>query len=99
MRALGTTKAEIGNCGPNSFFYKMVNNELISWSIQGKTLKLNSAEDVSDYVDQINEISGLQQICLSGNTFGVEACRAIAQALKKQTDIQVLSIDPGSFIC
>lgn len=66
----------------------MAATSLISWSIQGKTLKLNSAEDVSQFVDQINEISGLQQICLSGNTFGVEACRAIAEALKKQTDIE-----------
>ena len=43
------------------------------FSIEGRGLKLETAEDVQDFVNSILEIEDLEQVTLSGNTFGVEA--------------------------
>ncbi|RKO92071.1 hypothetical protein BDK51DRAFT_11404, partial [Blyttiomyces helicus] len=59
-------------------------------SIEGRSLKLNSAADVQPFVDSINAIHGLTEIRLSGNTFGVEAARAIAAALKDKHELRVI---------
>lgn len=50
------------------------------YSIQGKSLKLNTAEDVKQFCDEIKAQS-FSEIRLSGNTLGIDACAAIAQAL------------------
>jgi Ran GTPase-activating protein 1 len=65
----------------------------IVYSIKGKGLKLNSAEDVKQFCDEIKAISGLTEIELSGNTFGVEAAKAIAESIKDQHDLTVFNID------
>ena len=57
--------------------------EGVAWrKIEGKTLKLNTAKDVESYCKDIKDTVGLEEICLSGNSFGVEACEAIALALQ-----------------
>ncbi len=59
------------------------------FNIEGKGLKLQTAEDVQDFVDAILETEDLEQVTLSGNTFGVEAAQAIAGALKRKDTIKV----------
>ena len=59
------------------------------FSIVGKTLKFNTAQDVQDICRQILEIKDLKEIHLSGNTFGVEACEAIAKTLENQSHLKV----------
>ncbi len=59
------------------------------FSIEGKGLKLQTAEDVQEFVNAILETEGLEQVTLSGNTFGVEAAQAIAGALKRKDTIKV----------
>ncbi len=49
--------------------------------IEGKSLKFNTAQDVAEVCADICAVGGLREIRLSGNTFGVEACRAIAKAV------------------
>jgi hypothetical protein len=61
------------------------------FSLEGKTLKLNTAEDVAPYVKELDAIENLEEIRLSGNTLGVEASKAIAAALKKKDSIKVLT--------
>ncbi|KAI9138044.1 hypothetical protein BKA69DRAFT_1031828 [Paraphysoderma sedebokerense] len=58
------------------------------FSIEGQGLKLNTAEDVAEFVQQIAEMDNLKEIRLSGNTFGIEAAVAIAEALKKKSTIE-----------
>lgn len=60
-----------------------------TFSIKGKTLKFNTAEDVADMAKEIRETKGLTDIELSGNTFGVEASKAIAEAIRDQKDLTV----------
>ncbi|KAJ3315859.1 hypothetical protein HDV04_000066 [Boothiomyces sp. JEL0838] len=57
--------------------------------IQGKGLKLNTAEDVKSYCEAIEQLK-LTEISLGGNTYGVEACKAIADALKDQEELSVV---------
>ncbi|CAG8512893.1 7770_t:CDS:2 [Cetraspora pellucida] len=60
-------------------------------TIAGKGLKLNTAEDVQEYVNSILDLNNLEEVVLSGNTFGVEAAQAIAMALKKKNSIKIVN--------
>ncbi|KAI8821679.1 uncharacterized protein EV422DRAFT_427949 [Fimicolochytrium jonesii] len=64
----------------------------VLYSLEGKTLKLDTAEDAKQYADEIRGVEGLTEIKLSGNTFGVEAGRAIALALKDQHALKVAGL-------
>ncbi|XP_063796803.1 ran GTPase-activating protein 1 isoform X2 [Pseudophryne corroboree] len=57
-------------------------------SFKGKTLKLNTAQDAEEVIQEIEAYEGLQALRLEGNTIGVEAAKAIAKALEKQSDIK-----------
>lgn len=67
--------------------YTLENNTV--FSIVGKGLKLNTADDVKEFVDTIHQMDDLQVIKLSGNTLGVEASQALAEALKSKTKLKV----------
>ncbi|KAI9003187.1 hypothetical protein BC832DRAFT_577079 [Gaertneriomyces semiglobifer] len=66
--------------------------ESVVYSLEGKQLKLTTAEDAKQYVDEILAVKGLTEIRLSGNTFGVDAGRAIASALKNHHDLRIASL-------
>ncbi|KAF9316857.1 hypothetical protein BG003_001447 [Podila horticola] len=55
-----------------------------TFTIEGRGLKLDSAEQVQEFIDTIAGMEKLENIILSGNTFGVEACKALAAALAKK---------------
>ncbi|OAD72355.1 hypothetical protein PHYBLDRAFT_88673, partial [Phycomyces blakesleeanus NRRL 1555(-)] len=59
------------------------------FSIEGKGLKLNTAEDVKLFCDTISRMDNLQKIILSGNTIGVEAGKALAAALSTRKTLKV----------
>ncbi|KAG9305657.1 hypothetical protein G9A89_022579 [Geosiphon pyriformis] len=61
------------------------------FSIAGKGLKLETALDVQEFVDTIKEAKDLEEVILSGNTFGVEASQAIADALQSKTELKILN--------
>ncbi|KAK9324438.1 hypothetical protein V1517DRAFT_271828 [Lipomyces orientalis] len=63
----------------------MTNNK---FSLEGKSLKLDSASDIAPFIEQLVKIDGLEAIDLSGNTFGVDACTALAQALKSKKSLK-----------
>ena len=68
------------------------------FNISGKKLKLNTANDVQDLVKQIGKLKQLEKVVLSGNTFGVEASKALAEALAKHDTIKVIS-SQSSYHC
>lgn len=61
-----------------------------TFTIEGRGLKLDSAEQVQEFIDTIAGMEKLENIILSGNTFGVEACKALAAALAKKPLLKVL---------
>ncbi|XP_065185039.1 ran GTPase-activating protein 1-like isoform X2 [Sycon ciliatum] len=56
----------------------------ICLSFKDLTLKLESAEDAAPVVRKIVDAPQLEELCLSGNTIGVEAAKAIAKALSEK---------------
>lgn len=72
----------MGNIGSSS-------TKVREFSINGQKLKLDTAADVSEYVKQLNKAKGLEIVNLSGNTLGLEACKAIAAALEGHLTLQV----------
>ncbi|XP_075039099.1 ran GTPase-activating protein 1 [Mixophyes fleayi] len=57
-------------------------------SFKGRTLKLNTAQDAEEVIQEIEGFEGLQALRLEGNTVGVEAAKAIAKALENKPDIK-----------
>ncbi|KAF9431127.1 hypothetical protein BGZ94_008902 [Podila epigama] len=60
-----------------------------TFSIEGRGLKLDTAEQVQEFIDTIAGMDKLENVILSGNTFGVEACKALAAALAKKPLLKV----------
>ncbi|KAH9969752.1 hypothetical protein BC827DRAFT_1162571 [Russula dissimulans] len=62
----------------------------MNYSIEGLGLKLNTREDIAPYIEQIEpNITQLEEIHLCGNTIGVGAAQALAEVLKKASEIRV----------
>ncbi|KDQ08580.1 hypothetical protein BOTBODRAFT_118501 [Botryobasidium botryosum FD-172 SS1] len=59
------------------------------FSIHGKGLKFESRADIEPYLKELQGIQGVEEIHLGGNTYGVEACLALAEALKGIYTIKV----------
>ncbi|XP_075689828.1 ran GTPase-activating protein 1 isoform X2 [Rhinoderma darwinii] len=57
-------------------------------SFKGRTLKLNTAQDAKEVIQEIDRYEGLQALRLEGNTVGVEAAKAIAKSLEKKPDLK-----------
>ncbi|KAF9922613.1 hypothetical protein FBU30_007261 [Linnemannia zychae] len=60
-----------------------------TFTIEGRGLKLETADDVKEYIETISGMDDLENVILSGNTFGVEACRALAAALAKKPLLKI----------
>lgn len=61
-----------------------------TFTIEGRGLKLQTADDVKEFIETISGMDALENVILSGNTFGVEACRALAAALAKKPLLKVI---------
>lgn len=59
------------------------------YSLVGRNLKLNSKADIQPHLDELDQITDLHEIHLGGNTFGVEACQALAEVLKTKGTLKV----------
>lgn len=57
-------------------------------SFKGKSLKLNTADDAKDVIQEIEDFDGLEALRLEGNTVGVEAAKVIAKALEKKSELK-----------
>jgi Ran GTPase-activating protein 1 len=59
------------------------------FSIAGKGLKFDTIADVAPYVKDLEALNDVTEVHLSGNTFGVEASKAIAKALRDKKELKV----------
>lgn len=53
----------------------------MSYSIAGKQIKFNTADDIKKYVDEIKEVKNLEKLDFSGNTIGIDASEALSHAI------------------
>lgn len=66
------------------------------FSLQGKSLKLDSRSDIESHLKDVDP-TVIEEICLGGNTVGIEAAEALAEFLKKATALKVCERPiPGS---
>lgn len=59
------------------------------FSLAGKQLKLDSAADMAPHAEALKAQAKVQKINMSGNTLGIEASRALAEALVQHADTLV----------
>ena len=59
------------------------------FSLEGQGLRLESAADIEPYIKALRDNQDVREIRLGGNTFGVEACKALAGVLGSKTTLEV----------
>jgi Ran GTPase-activating protein 1 len=62
------------------------------WSLEGKALKLTTAEDIEAHIKDLRENDDVEEIRLLGNTLGIGASEALAEVLKGKKKLQVRTI-------
>lgn len=56
------------------------------YSLAGKQIKFNTADDIQKYVDEIKAQKNLTKLDFSGNTIGIDASESLAQAIRSHKD-------------
>ena len=58
--------------------------------IEAATRKFDSREDLLPFVHPLIDAVHVEEIHLSGNTYGVDACKFLGEILAKKTSLKVL---------
>lgn len=59
------------------------------WSILGKNLKADTREGLEPHLSELEAMDDVEEVHLGGNSLGVEACKALAEVLRKKTKLKV----------
>ena len=59
------------------------------FSLEGKGLKLDTAADIEPHIKALRDMSDVEEVIFQGNTFGVEACKALGEVLATKKSLQV----------
>jgi hypothetical protein len=59
------------------------------FSLEGKGLKLTTAEDVEPHIKALRSMTDVEEIRLHGNTLGIDACKVIGDVLETKKTLQV----------
>lgn len=62
------------------------------FSLEGKGLKLTTAEDLEPHVKDLRALEDLEEIRLLGNTLGVGACKLLGEILATKKTLQVANL-------
>ncbi|WVO19063.1 uncharacterized protein IAS62_000339 [Cryptococcus decagattii] len=62
------------------------------FSILSKNLKANTKAELEPYISQLEEMEDVEEVHFGGNSLGIEACEAIANVLKKKTNLKVVDL-------
>ncbi|KAG0130961.1 hypothetical protein HOY82DRAFT_561120 [Tuber indicum] len=60
-------------------------------SSDGKPLKLDTAADIEPHIASLKGNETVEEIRLCGHTFGIKACKALAEVLKTNKNLQVFN--------
>lgn len=65
------------------------------FSLEGKGLKLTTAEDIEPHIQALKENNDVEEVRFLGNTLGIEACEALAKVLETKKSLKVrLNLPP-----
>ncbi|KAL1594739.1 Ran GAP Rna1 [Nothophoma quercina] len=59
------------------------------FSLEGKGLKLTTAEDIEPHIKALQENDAVEEVRFLGNTLGIEACEALAKVLETKKSLKV----------
>ncbi|KAJ1726730.1 Ran GAP Rna1, partial [Coemansia biformis] len=62
------------------------------YSLEGRGLKLTTAEDIAPYLVELRAFADLEELRLNGNTIGAEAAKALADVLRTKTTLKVATL-------
>lgn len=62
------------------------------FSLEGKGLKLNTAEEIEAHIKPLLESTDFTEVRLGGNTYGVSASECLAKALAAQKNLEVAEL-------
>ncbi|KAJ2865406.1 Ran GAP Rna1 [Coemansia aciculifera] len=62
------------------------------YSLEGKGLKLTTAEDIAPYLEELRNVENLEELRLNGNTIGAEAAQALASVLKTKSTLKIATL-------
>ncbi|KAK6455124.1 uncharacterized protein RJT20DRAFT_129826 [Scheffersomyces xylosifermentans] len=57
-----------------------------TYSIAGKQVKFDTAEDIAPYLKELNALKDVKKIDFSGNTIGIEASKSLSEAILTHKD-------------
>ncbi|CAG7959956.1 unnamed protein product [Penicillium salamii] len=63
------------------------------FSLEGKVLKLDTAEDINAHIQPLVESTDFTELRLGGNTLGIGACQRLAVVLKNQEHLEAAYLD------
>lgn len=72
-----------------------IEERMEKFSISDRKMKLTSALDVSDFVSTIKAHPEIRIVALDGNTIGVDAAKALAEAIDNLTHIEEFHVNDG----
>ena len=75
--------------GTNDDQYEDMLEPLTTVDFSGRGLKVDSAHDAQEIIDEINNCERLVTLRLSGNTLSPEGAAAISEAIKGREELQV----------
>jgi len=62
------------------------------FSLEGKGLKLDTAQDVEPHIKSLREMNDVEEVRLLGNTLGVEACKVLGEVLETKKTLQIANL-------
>ncbi|ROW16303.1 hypothetical protein VPNG_01778 [Cytospora leucostoma] len=62
------------------------------FSLEGKGLKLDTAEDVEPHIKELRALDDVEEVRLLGNTLGVGACKLLGEVLATKKSLQVANL-------
>lgn len=71
-----------------SFSFVYINMSKL-FSLEGKGLKLTTAEDIEPHIQVLKENDDVEEVRFLGNTLGIEACEALAKVLETKKSLKV----------
>lgn len=59
------------------------------FSLEGKSLKLTSAEDLEPHIKELRDMEDVEEVRLLGNTLGIGACKLLGEILSTKKNLRV----------
>lgn len=66
------------------------------FSLEGKGLKLDTAEDLEAHIVDLRAMDDVEEVRFLGNTLGIGACKLLGEVLATKKSLQVRGAPPSA---